>query len=157
MSPVWPWLALNSQFSCLSQSSTGIKLCATMASSLKNLLKNILFWIMCIMCVYVCVCVCICGHDSVPQGSKGAVRAPGAGWSAWHECWEPNSSPQKQNILLTAEPPLQPSASQVSSRAGYGSAAIPSACRRPWVPFPAWQGKKLPPNKQLPRTIKLVS
>lgn len=149
-------VALNSQFSCLSQSSTGIKLCTTMASSLKNLFKNILFWIMCIMRVSVCVCVCICGHDSVPQGPKGVVRAPGAGWSAWHECWEPNKSPKAVHTLNSWV--ISPALSFTSLKHGWvWLSSIPSACRRPWVPSPAWQKKKLPPNKQLPRKIKLVA
>lgn len=48
-----------------------------------------------------------------------------------------------QYTLLTVEPSLQSSALQVLSTAGYGSAAIPSACKRPWVPFPARQEKKV--------------
>lgn len=82
MSPVWSWLALNSQFSCLSQSSTGIKLCATMVSSLKNLLKKyfILNYV-----YYACVCVCLCVHLWTWQCPTGVKRGCQSSWS-WMEC-----------------------------------------------------------------------
>lgn len=89
-------VALNSQF-CLSQSSTGIKLCTTMTSSLKNLFKNILNYV-----YYACVCVYLCVHLWTWQCPTGAKRGCQSPWS-WMECltWALGTKLKSPNAVHT--------------------------------------------------------